>query len=164
MLKKDFLSVYRSIINESANKKEQKSEAEMDYDDILEAVLDQMNWREQKKKAVRDLLYPYKYQKYKLEAIKVKMQELRANSRFFEECLPIMEDFQKLNLDWDRYMSIQQGFNKMIDNPNYQNRRNFMKRMTNWLDKETPKTIVALADVEARLRKLVKKYACPEEK
>lgn len=146
-----FEKLFKSLICEA-------SEAQNDYDTIMKSVLDEMKWKEEKRKAVEDLLYMYKKDKESLTAMKLKMEELFKNPEFAVKFSEIMEEFTKLNLDFNRYLSLQQNFNEMIENPNHENRRNFMFKVAKWLDKEDAKTVVALNQVEGKLRKLVRKY------
>lgn len=147
----NFEKLYNKIISE-------QSEGQNDYDAIMKSVLDEMKWKEDKRKAVEDLLYMYKKDKESLTAMKLKMEELFKNPEFAVQFSEIMQEFNALKLDINRYMDLQVGFNKMLDNPNYDNRRNFMRRVARWLDKEDAKTVVALNEVEGKLRKLVRKY------
>ena len=146
-----FEKLFNSLICEA-------SEGQNDYDAIMKSVLDEMKWKEEKRKAVEDLLYMYKKDKESLTAMKLKMEELFKNPEFAIKFSEIMQEFYELKLDFDKYMDLQDGFNKMIENPNYDNRRNFMRRVARWLDKEDVKTVVALNEVESKLRKLVRKY------
>jgi len=125
---------------------------------IMKSVLDEMKWKEEKRKAVEDLLYMYKKDKESLTAMKLKIEELFKNPEFAVKISKIMEEFAELNLNFNRYVSLQQDFNEMIENPNHENRRNFMFKVAKWLDKEDAKTVVALNQIEGKLRKLVRKY------
>lgn len=150
-----FERMYREVILEA-------SEGQDDYDAIMKSVLDEMKWKEEKRKAVEDLLYMYKKDKESLTAMKLKMEELFKNPEFAIKFAEIMQEFKKLNLDFDRYADLQVGFDKMLENPNSDNRRNFMRRVARWLDKEDAKTVVALNEVEGKLRKLVRQYCVSE--
>ena len=150
-----FEKLFNSLIMEA-------SEAQNEYDSIMKSVLDEMKWKEEKRKAVEDLLYMYKKDKESLLAMKLKMEELFKNPEFAIKFSEIMQEFSKLNLDFDKYVRIQVQFNEMIENPNHENRRKFMFKLANWLDKEDAKTVVALSKLEAKLRKLVLK-SCETE-
>lgn len=152
--------VYRKLILEAQRETagEASQEVKDDYDAIIEACLEAERLQEDKKKAIADLLHGFKQEKFKIEAIKMKMDDLRNNMDFLEEVAPIITEFSELGLDFGQYSKIQDGFNKMIENPNYDNRRNFCRRVINWLKKEDAKTVVALAKVDAKLRKVFKKY------
>lgn len=152
-----FARTYYSMITENTDKTE-KSEAQNDYDAIMNAVLDEFKLKDEKRKAIADLLYMYKNEKFKMEAIVLKMKDLMGKPDFFDQYSDIMQGFAELKIDWKRFQSLQEGFNKMVDNPNYDNRRNFMRRVARWLEGMDAEEVVKLHKIEKDLRDLVKKY------
>ena len=151
----DFFKAYAQIINE-----DKKNEVEQDWDDILNACVEDMKWKAEKAQAVKDLIQGFKNEKYKIEALTVKIAELKANSGFIGEIVPILQELENLNINMDKLMELSAGCQEMVKNANYEHRRNFIKRVTRWLDKEDAKDVVKLAEICAKLRKIFKKYCC----